>query len=55
MDSIEKFDNYEYNSDIGVAFIIIIPLNLIILFAMGLFFDLIKNRQARRNETKELK
>ncbi len=51
----EKLNNYEPDYYINIVWTLIIPFNIIILFAMGLYFDLSKNRQKRRNETKELK
>jgi hypothetical protein len=44
VDLAEKDNNFEHNSDIGLIWIIIYPLNLVMLFIFGIIFDRLKNK-----------
>jgi hypothetical protein len=43
----DMLGNYEYNSDVGVAAVVIIPITVISLFFAGHLFDSLKNSRHR--------
>ena len=49
VDFAEKSENYEYNPDGGVIWVVIYPLNVIMLLILGAVFDRLKNANRIKN------
>lgn len=48
VDLIEKGDNFSYNTNSGIIWILVLPMNIIAVLVIGYFFDYIKNRGNKR-------
>lgn len=45
LDLVELPNHFSYNSNIGVAWVIIVPVNFIVFILIGIIFDYIKNKK----------